>query len=271
MTQTDLVRPVRITDPRVIASLDADAPDIGALWELCVFLEWDRAKAVDGIATWLGAPASQRILDCACGSGFPALDLARRGYNVVCSDGSPAMAEHFARNADLLGVELRTEVVRWEDLGARFTDPFDVVMCRGGGSLLYAGTWDDDVAPHRPAIRAALEQFVECLRPGGRFYVDITNAENLTTHEEHRNAYPPLLVGDHQIEFSEVVTPDPDAGVRTWHSWLNIDGRATEFERRSHFVTHDELIAEMAAAGLVGIRRESIPGETYTVFTGRRP
>jgi hypothetical protein len=45
-------------------------------------------------------------------------------------------------------------------------------MCRGGGSLLYAGTWDDDRPLDRDALTDAVRQFVECLRPGGRLYVD---------------------------------------------------------------------------------------------------
>jgi SAM-dependent methyltransferase len=74
-------------------------PDIGLLWELCLRVEFERAMLVDGLAAWLGPPEGLRILDSACGSGFPALDLVRRGYAVTCSDGSPEMLERFRRNA----------------------------------------------------------------------------------------------------------------------------------------------------------------------------
>lgn len=264
---------IRVTDECVLASLaDRAKPDIGMLWELCVYLEWDRAKAVEGIVTWLGEPGHQRILDCACGSGFPAIDLTQIGYDVTCSDGSIAMIEHFQRNARLAGVSVEPIHARWEDLSGRFGDSaFDVVMCRGGGSLLYAGTWDDDLPPDRDAMADAVRQFAACLRPGGRLYVDITRAENLARLEPQRTSYPPLAIGDHLVELDEVVSTDPQRRVRFWRSRLRVDGIEFEFERRSHYLLHHELIFLLQQAGLRDAHEEHVLGETYTVFVGRRP
>jgi hypothetical protein len=58
---TDTHHPVRVTDERVLACLDGAAPDIGALWELCVYLEWDRAETLEGITAWLGPPEQLRV------------------------------------------------------------------------------------------------------------------------------------------------------------------------------------------------------------------
>jgi hypothetical protein len=103
---TDTHPPLLVMDERVIACLDGAPPDIGALWELCVYLEWDREETVEGITAWLGPPEQVRIRDCACGSGFPAIDLARRGYDMTCSDGSGLMLDHFRRHARRAGVTL---------------------------------------------------------------------------------------------------------------------------------------------------------------------
>src|SRR5664279_5947955 len=84
-------RLLRIRDRHLEAFLDAGPPDIGTVWELCMYFEFDRAKTVDGIAEWLGPPSGLRVLDCACGSGFPALGLIAKGYDVTCTDGSELM------------------------------------------------------------------------------------------------------------------------------------------------------------------------------------
>jgi len=259
-----------ISDICVVEALKDGNPDIGALWELCIFLEWDRRQTVDGIAAWLDKVSGKRILDCACGSGFPALDLIRRGYDVTCSDGSLLMVEHFRRNSRLLGVSADVSVTEWADLASSIEKPFDVVMCRGGGSLLYAGTWDEDAAPDRGAVTGAIDQFVACLQPGGLVYVDITRAENLSSAAPQWNHYPPFLVGAHEVEFNEVVTVDFDRRIRTWQAWLSIDGLTNEFERRSHLLTHEDLVREMESAGLKNVHHETVSGETYAVFVGTK-
>lgn len=261
-----------VTKNRLLSCLDGGPVDIGTLWEICAHFEWEmREKTVDGIATWLGPPDGMTVLDCACGSGFPALDLARRGYDIACSDGSEIMLAHFRRNAAVAGVDLEPAQVLWDDLTAHYREPFDVVMCRGGGSFLYAGTWDHDAPPDPGALMDVFGQFVACVRPGGRLYVDIMHADDLARVGPLEVRHPTLTVGSHTIDLTEVTTNHPDRGIRTWHSTLVLDGEPYEFDRRSQYLRHDELAAMLADAGLADVRAEAVPGEHYQVFTGRRP
>ncbi|MEV5692564.1 class I SAM-dependent methyltransferase [Micromonospora globbae] len=261
---------VRITDARVVSRLGDGKPDIGTLWELCVYLEWDRKKTVDGIADWLGPQAGQRVLDCACGSGFPGIDLILRGYNVTCSDGSPDMLDHFRDNALLLGATVDPVLAQWAELSSRVGTGYDVVMCRGA-SLAYAGTWDDDAEPDREAVDAALQQFVACLRPGGRCYIDITRAEDYAHIDPQRSTYPPFWIGEHLVELEEEVTNYHDRQLREWYSRIMVDDRACEFFRRSHALSHPQIVALMTNAGLEQVRREYVAGESYDVFVGTKP
>src|SRR5512139_436019 len=120
-------------DSRLVACLDDGPPDIGALWEICMSFEFDREQTADGIAAWLGPPAGRRILDSACGSGFPALELIARGYDVTCADGSELMLRHFRLNATLAGLRVQAVQALWSQLPDRFGEKFDVVLNRGGG------------------------------------------------------------------------------------------------------------------------------------------
>jgi SAM-dependent methyltransferase len=262
--------PEVVADDRLQVLFGQSEIDIGALWEVCAHFEWaDRQATVDGIADWLGPWPGLKVLDCACGSGFPAIELIRRGYDVSCSDGSAAMLRHFRRNAR--GVEVEPVLARWEELaGEHGTGRFDVVLCRGC-SFLYAGTWDRDLPPDRAALATAMAQFVACLRPGGRLYVDTAREESLSAAGWQPSPRRRLVIGSRRVELEERLMNVPDDGIRVWQSRLTIDGRKYEFERRSHHLRHDELTALMSDAGLVEISRQQVAGEHYQVFTGRRP
>ena len=251
---------------------DTSPPDIGALWEICSYYEWaHRDATVDGISSWLGPPGSVRVLDCACGSGFPAIDLAARGYDMVCSDGSARMLELFHRNVAERGVDLRADLVRWEELTDHHGPAaFDVVMCRGC-SLLYAGTWDADTRPDRTVLVAAIGQFAACVRPGGRLYVDTARGADLDRRDALWSPVREMRLDGHHIELREVVVNRPDEALRSWRSWLTIDGVTHEFARTSHYLRTEELIGLLTEAGLTDVHREHVEGEHYDVIVGRRP
>ena len=261
-----------VESEQVLACFGGDRPDIAALWELCAYFEWpNRSATVDGIAAWLGPADGLSVLDLACGTGFPAIELAAQGYNMTCSDGSVLMLECFRANAARAGVALEPTLVLWQDLSLFYPRTFDVVMCRGGGSYLYAGTWDKDAEPDPAALTEAIGQFAARVRPGGRLYVDIMHADALARRKPEHTEYSPVMVAGHTVQLSETIANHFDARTRIWHSTLVVDGVTYEFERRSHHIDHAELMAMLTGADLVDVRPESIPGEHYQVFTARRP
>jgi SAM-dependent methyltransferase len=260
-----------VDDARLRALLDSGPPDIGTVWELCMLFEFSWEETADGIAEWLGPPEGQRILDCACGSGFPALGLIRRGYDVTCTDGSELMLAHFRRNARVMGVSAEPERVLWHELPGRYGQQFDVVMNRGGGNYRYAGVWDRGGLADRAAMAEAIAQWVACVRPGGRFYIDITRAGDPAEAEPHVVSHPRLLVGDHEVDITERIDIDPVMGIRTWHTWLTVGGILHEFERRAHHIRHEELVAILVDCGLVDVHPVDVRGEYYDVFSAIRP
>jgi SAM-dependent methyltransferase len=262
---------VEIDDPRLVAMLEAGEPDIGTVWELCMMFEFDRDATVRDIAAWIGPPQGVRVLDCACGSGFPALGLVARGYDVTCTDGSSLMLEHFARNAGLEGVDVRAQRLSWDELPGRYPGRFDVVLNRGCGNYRYAGVWDHGGLADRGAMAEAIGHWVACLRPGGRLYVDIPPDPGPDVAPTTTTRHPTLLVGGHVVDLVERIAVDRATGIRTWNTWLTVDGRAYEFERRAFHVVADELVAVLADCGLVDVHQVDVPGEFYDVYCGVRP
>lgn len=114
-------------------------------------------------------PGAVDVLDCACGIGWNAIDLARRGYRVSASDGSAAMVAQARRNALRAGVQLDVRVGRWEALPGVWMERFGLVFCVGN-SLVHANA-DDGLAQALRGIRAVLT-------PGGRLAFDSRDWES---------------------------------------------------------------------------------------------
>lgn len=249
---------------------DLATPDVGTIWDLCIATEYDRDELVQGLAAWLGLTADLQVLDCACGSGFPALDLHRLGYDVTCTDASGPMLERFKINARAADVDLSPIRLRWEELGSVYDQRFDVVLCRGC-SFLYAGTYDDNVDPDLSALTTSLDNFARALRSGGRVYVDVPLEENMGEEEPKWIEHEPRTIDGRSIEMRERISADRHARVRRWEVELSIDGSVFSLERRSHYMPHADLTRLIADAGFEDVTRVDVSGESYAVFVGRKP
>lgn len=268
--QSDTSDGVTPTNSWEVVDGDLAAPDVGTVWDLCIAIEYDREALVQGMAAWLGPPAGQKILDCAAGSGFPAIDLRQRGYDVTCTDASEPMLERFRINAQAAGVDLRPIRARWEELDSLYEDDFDVVMCRGC-SFLYAGTFDDDVDPDPTALDRSLANFRRALRPGGRVYLDAPLEENLGEAEPKWIEHPARTIDGRRIEMRERISADRQTRLRRWEVELSIDGEVFSLERRSHYMPHADLLELIRRAGFEDVTRVEVSGESYAVFAGRKP
>lgn len=104
------------------------------------------------------------VLDVACGTGGPTLELARRGFRVVGVDVSPAMVEIARRKAAEAGVDARFEVVDMREL--EYEEEFDAATCFFT-SINYNVTDGD--------LERTLRGVYRALRRGGVFLADAPN------------------------------------------------------------------------------------------------
>ena len=124
----------------------------------------DNSLLLDTFGDLLKAgPGAVDVLDCACGIGWNAIDLARRGYRVSASDGSGAMVAQARQNALRAGVQLDIRVGRWDALPTVWMERFDLVFCVGN-SLVHANA-DEGLTQALRGMRAILT-------PGGRLAFD---------------------------------------------------------------------------------------------------
>jgi len=152
-----------------------------------------RVALAESIGSELTKRGVTRLLDCAAGTGFPALDLIEHAADLgldevhVC-DGDPVMVRELLRQAksrriaaDALNPRRRPArtprqalddlVINWSDLNV-VRGTYEYVMCRGN-SLVYADTWTGlDEVTTRKAIRRHMSKMAERIEPGGYLHVD---------------------------------------------------------------------------------------------------
>lgn len=123
------------------------------------------------------------VLDAACGTGWHAIALAQRRYQVLGVDLSRAMIERARQNARQQNApahfiqagfgEIVTQIERADPDIPR--PPFDAVLCLGNS------------LPHTlnpEALHRALEDFAACLRPAGVLIIQNRNFDALLRRQE---------------------------------------------------------------------------------------
>ena len=141
------------------------------------FVDWPGrlAAEIPFIEGQLQAVGARRVLDVACGTGMHALELARRGYNVLGADLSAGMIDRARANAAAANVAVEFEVAGFGELSARIGTGFDAVLCLGN-SLPHLLTPADLVA--------GLADFAACLRPGGLLLIQNRNFDAVLSRGE---------------------------------------------------------------------------------------
>lgn len=120
------------------------------------------AREVDFLLAEWDLRAGARVLDIGCGPGRHAIELARRGYDVVGIDPSAAMIAAARQRAAEAEVQPEFISIAGEDFTAE--EPFDAALCL----FTTLGQIRDQEDNWQLLERAAL-----ALRPGGAFAVEV--------------------------------------------------------------------------------------------------
>ncbi|MDO8630378.1 MAG: class I SAM-dependent methyltransferase, partial [Phycisphaerales bacterium] len=151
--------------------IPAWSSDEGARW-YDRSIDWSArlSREVPVLCEVFGQPAAGGVLDAGCGSGHQAAALAKRGYRVVGADASEFMLSVARQIASNENANVRWVRAAYTELCQTVGAGFDGVYCLGN-SLAAAGS--------REGVRAAVEQFGKCLRPGGRLFIQVLNFERM--------------------------------------------------------------------------------------------
>lgn len=219
--------------------------------EVCDYYQavvYDRTLLVDEIARLLPASDGARILDCACGTGLPAIDLRGGGFDIACSDGDDQMLRQFRRNAEARNVHDNCVFARWSDLPKTLPYQYDYVMCRGN-SFVYAVSWS---AVEQPA--ATYAQLLESLRgiaaqviSGGTLHIDLPAEASLA-----KATYPEIEVKGMPVKVTEQVVVHGSG--RTWHQDVTIGDENYSYTTNSAVIGLETVCGMLRSLGFHNIR-----------------
>lgn len=142
----------------------------------------DFAERWDDLIDWEGRQKGERrffesllekhnvktVADVACGTGYHAITLAQRGFDVYATDGAKNMVDQTSANAREYGVDLvDVRQVDWRELKDVYGESkFDALLCLGNA---FTHLFEHD------ARVESLRSMNEVLRPGGVLAVDQRN------------------------------------------------------------------------------------------------
>lgn len=240
-----------------------------------------RRKLAANIANRLRERAARNVLDCAAGTGFPALDLAAMGWDIHCTDGDPAMIAILTDQASERGLDISRLapprrpgiqvpdgqsplVLNWTEL-ERIPLRYDYVLCRGN-SLAYADTWAGRTRVASDVLVATyLERIMRRVRPGGYLHVDAPWQLELPT-ESYRS------VGGSGSIWEQVTADDTH---REWTVSFKLppSTQPTKFRRYSSLLTIDRVEVILKELGMEDTTPFEMDGErpAFGTIVARRP
>lgn len=124
------------------------------------------AREVDFVESALGLLPPARVLDIGCGFGRHSIELARRAYQVVGIDPSPAMIAAARRNAAEANVAIEFQIQRGEDFVT--DEPFAAAICLFTTLGQIKSSSDN---------RRILSGIYAALQPGGLLLVEVPQRE----------------------------------------------------------------------------------------------
>jgi SAM-dependent methyltransferase len=210
-------------------------------------------EILDRRATLLPDPF--RVLDCAAGTGFPALDLQDdprlSGIRIRCSDVDTHMLDQLGQRAkETHGLPRLNDLVpripgrrpedtidqlvlNWSDLDL-LRGRYQYVMCRGN-SLAYADTWGGgSKVASEGKLACLLDKICDRVAPGGWLHIDAPIDLRLGDRE-----YQQTMLDGEPCSIWEEVEPIGDA--RLWTVRFSTPSGTRQFRRYSSNLTIDQL------------------------------
>jgi SAM-dependent methyltransferase len=172
------------------------------------------AREADFIEESLGVQRGARVLDLGCGTGLHAIELARRGYNVVGYDLSLAMLARAAEEAQDRGLTMN--FVHGDMREMVYEDTFDGVY-----------SWSTSFGYFDEEKNAQLIGRVQkALKKGGQFLLDVVNRDYLMRQS------PSLawFEGDGCICMDEMNVDPITSRLKVKRTMMFDDGRSKEIE-----------------------------------------
>jgi SAM-dependent methyltransferase len=183
------------------------------------------AREATFIEESLGVERGGAVLDLACGTGRQAIELARRGYQVVGFDLSLAMLSRAGEEAQSRSAKLN--FVQGDMREMTFEEQFDGVYCWNTGF----GYFEEEKNAH------VVDRVRHSLKSGGLFLLDVVNRDFIMRQS-------PSLVwfeGDGCVCMDEMIVDVITSRMKVKRTLMLDDGRTREIEYSMRVYSLHEL------------------------------
>jgi SAM-dependent methyltransferase len=182
-------------------------------------------REVDFIETSLGVERGGAMLDLACGTGRHAVELARRGYQLVGFDLSLAMLARSGEEAQERGAKIN--FVQGDMREMTFAEQFDGVLC-----------WNTSFGFFEEEKNAlVIDRIHGALKGGGMFLLDVVNRD-FVMHQSPSLAW---FEGDGCVCMDEMLVDFITSRMRVKRTMMFDDGRTREIEYTMRVYSLHEL------------------------------
>jgi 2-polyprenyl-3-methyl-5-hydroxy-6-metoxy-1,4-benzoquinol methylase len=170
------------------------------------------SREVDFIEHSLGIQAGGVVLDVACGAGYHAVELARRGYGVVGYDLSLYQLALAGDHAQEQGQKIN--FLQGDVREMAFEEMFDGLLCWNTSFGYFEEEKNTQVAA----------RMFQALRPGGTLLLDVTNRDFVSAHQPGQVSFE----GDGCVCMDDVSIDYITSRMRVKRSLILDDGRTRE-------------------------------------------
>jgi len=198
------------------------------------------------------------VLDTACGTGFPSIDLYIGGFhNLTCMDASKNELILFKKRLQLNKINIKVIQGQWQNITKYTKSKYDVLL-NIDSALGYMDSWlDDELQASGQAIfdrlSLVLKNFYKLLNDNGLLIVAIPQNNIKTNTSVIRGIGQGKYNGKH-VEVRWLLSFDWDARVKTWKNELTIDGKKSERVLKSYLFTKVELKELMENVGFKKVK-----------------
>lgn len=199
-----------------------------------------------------------KILDTACGTGFPLVPLIERGFkNVEASDADEVSVKELTSLLSKAGINTKVHQGLWQELDQKIKEKFDVVL-NLDNSFVYMDGWDlasehsinnfktgKDHAFERAKI--VLKSFLNLLNDGGFVVIGLGKHYELPsrTYDTHLSA----TKGGKPVQIKWTCSLDWDTREHVWLTTVSGEDAGGQTTRKSYLYTKLELAQLMREAG----------------------
>jgi SAM-dependent methyltransferase len=193
------------------------------------------------------------ILDTACGSGFPAMDLYKDGFTKLeASDADKKSAEILQAYFNDLNIPIPVSVGKWQELAEKIDKKFDIVL-NCDNSFVYMDGWSEhgDFAVGAEAVfqrvSAVLKNFYKILKSDGFVIVGLGKHYHTGTLEYRL----PLEYNEDGtgVSIEWFGTMDWQKRENRWTVKVSGNDFEGEFLKRSYAITKEEITELMKKVG----------------------